>query len=167
MKDLVSILEELDCQNVATYIQSGNAIVETEDTITNLAKKIRTTIMKRLGFEPQVLMLETKDLERAIAANPFADGESDPKSLHVGFLFDAPAAPDLEKLEALRAPSERFRLIDRVFYLHAPEGIGRSKLAARAERILGVAMTDRNWRTVTRMLEMARTAARTSGRERS
>jgi uncharacterized protein (DUF1697 family) len=38
----------------------------------------------------------------------------------------------------------------------APEGIGRSRLAARAESLLGVSATARNWRTVTRLLEMAR-----------
>jgi len=42
-----------------------------------------------------------------------------------------------------------------VFYLHTPDGFGTSKLAARAERLLGVATTARNWRTVTALREMA------------
>jgi uncharacterized protein (DUF1697 family) len=41
-----------------------------------------------------------------------------------------------------------------VFYPHAPEGVGKSKLAARAEKLLGVPMTDRNWRTVCKIMEM-------------
>jgi len=61
-------------------------------------------------------------------------------------------------LEALRAPSERFTVRGRVLYLEAPQGIGRSRLAARAERLPGVPATARNWRTVTRLLEMARRA---------
>jgi len=40
-------------------------------------------------------------------------------------------------------------------YLHAPEGVGRSKLAASSEKLLGVPMTDRNWRTVCKVMEMA------------
>jgi uncharacterized protein (DUF1697 family) len=51
--------------------------------------------------------------------------------------------------------SERFELIDSVFYLHAPEGVGRSKLAANAEKLLGVPMTDRNWRTVCALWDIA------------
>jgi uncharacterized protein (DUF1697 family) len=43
-----------------------------------------------------------------------------------------------------------------LLYVHAPQGIGRSRLAARAESLLGVAATARNWRTVARLLEMAR-----------
>jgi uncharacterized protein (DUF1697 family) len=46
-------------------------------------------------------------------------------------------------------------LSDGVFYLHAPEGVGKSKLAASAEKFLGVPMTDRNWRTVCKVLELA------------
>jgi len=55
----------------------------------------------------------------------------------------------------LKKDSERFRLIGRVFYLHAPEGVGRSKLASGSERLLGVPMTDRNWNTVCKLREMA------------
>ena len=71
-----------------------------------------------------------------------------------------PDDPDVKGLESLKKDSERFRLIDRVFYLHAPEGVGRSKLAAGAERLLGVTMTDRNWRTVRKIGEMAKEADR-------
>ena len=59
-------------------------------------------------------------------------------------------------LESLKSDSERFHLIDKVFYLYAPEGIGRSKLAANAEKLLGAPMTDRNWRTVCKILDMAK-----------
>jgi uncharacterized protein (DUF1697 family) len=55
----------------------------------------------------------------------------------------------------LRSESERFELISSVFYLYAPGGVGRSKLAAGAEKLLGVSMTDRNWKTVTKLRDMA------------
>jgi uncharacterized protein (DUF1697 family) len=103
-----------------------------------------------------VLLLVREDIERAIRKNPFPEAASDPQSLHAGFLASVPEKPDLEALESLTSNRERFRLIDRVFYLHAPDGIGRSKLAARAEKLLGVPMTDRNWRTVCKIQEMAR-----------
>jgi uncharacterized protein (DUF1697 family) len=61
----------------------------------------------------------------------------------------------VDKLASLKKASERFQLTDGVFYLHAPEGVGNSKLAARAEKLLGVAMTDRNWRTVCKVMELA------------
>ena len=59
-------------------------------------------------------------------------------------------------MEALKAKSERFALKGKVFYLHTPDGFGTSKLAARAERLLGVEATARNWRTVTTLLDIAK-----------
>ncbi len=121
-----------------------------------LSNAISREIKKRRRFEPNVLLLDLEDIERAIRKNPFPEAATDPKALHVGFLAFTPEKPDLETLESLKSDSERFHLIDRVFYLHAPEGIGRSKLAANAEKLLGVPMTDRNWRTVCKIREMAK-----------
>ena len=41
-----------------------------------------------------------------------------------------------------------------IFYLYAPEGIGRSRQAAKGEQGLGVPVTARNWNTVRKLLEM-------------
>ncbi len=157
MKELVAILEDLGAQNVKTYIQSGNAVfVSPEKDASQLSNMISREIKKRRGFEPHVLLLDLEDIERAIKKNPFPDAATDPKALHAGFLASAPEEPDLEALESIKSNGERFYLIDKVFYLHAPEGIGRSKLAANAEKLLGVPMTDRNWRTVCKIREMTR-----------
>ena len=74
----------------------------------------------------------------------------------VGLLATAQtASADWQKLNSLKKETERFHLSDTVFYLHAPEGVGKSKLAANTEKLLGVPMTDRNWRTVCKIMEMA------------
>jgi uncharacterized protein (DUF1697 family) len=157
MKVLVTALEELGARGIRTYIQSGNAVFQaTEQDPSRLSSKIRREIGRRRGFEPQVLLLERGDIERTILKNPFPEAAADPKTLHAGFLASAPPKPDLKMLASLKTESERFRLLGKVFYLHAPDGIGRSKLAANAERLLGVSMTDRNWRTVCKIDELAK-----------
>jgi uncharacterized protein (DUF1697 family) len=100
-------------------------------------------------------MLQKTDLERAVQANPFPEAESRPETLHLNFMAEAATNPNLQALEALRNEGEQFQLIDRVLYLHAPAGIGRSKLAARLEKLLGVVVTGRNWRTVTKLIALA------------
>jgi uncharacterized protein (DUF1697 family) len=127
-----------------------------EKNISGLSDRLRAEIKTRCGFAPSVLLLSLPELEKIVASNPFPEVQNDPQALHVGFLASEPTKPDLKRLESLRAKSERFKLIRRVFYLHAPDGIGRSKLAANTERLLGVSMTDRNWRTVDKILEMAK-----------
>lgn len=156
MKELASVLGDLGARNVKTYIQSGNAVfVCSEKDTLRFSNNISREIKKRRGFEPHVLLLELEDIDRAMKKNPFPEAATDPRTLHMGFLASEPGKPNLKALESLKIESERFQLIDKVFYLHAPEGIGRSKLAANVERLLGVPMTDRNWRTVCKIREMA------------
>lgn len=155
MKELVAILEDLGAEGVRTYIQSGNAVFQHEPgRIRDLAARIAAEVEKTRDFAPRVLVLEASDVAAAAASNPFPEAESVPKSLHLFFLESPPISPDLDSLAAIRTPTERFHLSDRVFYLHAPAGIGRSKLAARVESALGVAATGRNWRTVGKILAL-------------
>ena len=156
MKELVAALESIGARKVRTYIQSGNAVCESDEkNLARLSKQLSTEINKRCGFEPHVHILTLDALSKAIAENPFPEAVADPSSLHLGFLASPPKSPNLEKLATLRKDSERFLLTERVFYLHAPEGVGRSKLAANSEKLLGVPMTDRNWKTVCKVKEMA------------
>lgn len=154
MKELTEVLERIGCGNVKTYIQSGNVVFHSVLSAARLTEEIAAEIFRCRGFNPQVLVLEKSEFERAIDNNPFAEHESDPKSLHLGFLDSVPSSPDLQGLQALRGPNERFELIGRVFYLLAPDGVGRSKLAAKREEALGVPLTDRNWKTVGRIMSM-------------
>jgi uncharacterized protein (DUF1697 family) len=155
MRDLVETLESIDLKDVKTYIRSGNVAFRcSEEDAEKISVEIGDAVRERFGFAPQVMVLKPEELRRALEANPFPEGESEPKTLHLGFLASAPERPDLKALESLRKESERFALKDRVFYLHAPEGVGRSKLAANIERLLGVPVTSRNWRTVGKVMEL-------------
>jgi uncharacterized protein (DUF1697 family) len=155
MRELVELLEGLELQEVKTYIQSGNVVFRSEsEGSADLAGKMGDAIERSHGFRPEMMLLEVDELQRAIAANPFPEAESEPRTLHYFFLASEPEHADLEALESIRRESERFRLEGKVFYLHAPLGIGRSKLAARVEKSLGVAVTARNGRTVGKIRDM-------------
>ena len=155
MKQLVVILEDLGCSHVKTYIQSGNVVLQSPNNDTsNLSKEISHAIKQKYDFEPHVHIFTSQDLQKSIENNPYPEAIQDPKTLHFGFLETIPSKPDLDRLAALITSTERYQLIDKVFYLHAPDGIGRSKLAAQSEKALGVSMTSRNWRTVEKLLEM-------------
>jgi uncharacterized protein (DUF1697 family) len=156
MKELSAIFERLGASHVRTYIRSGNVAFQSAlKDISALTQKVGVAIKEQYGFEPYILVMGLSDIEAAIKNNPFPEAESVPGSLHFGFLAFAPENPNLERLESLKKDSERFCLIGSVFYLHAPEGIGRSKLAASSEKLLGVPMSDRNWNTVCKLKEMA------------
>jgi uncharacterized protein (DUF1697 family) len=156
MKALTAVLEKLGADSVKTYIQSGNAVFQHQtESVSRLSGSISTAIKESHGFEPQVFLLDLGEMEQVMASNPFPEAESEPKTLHLYFLASVPRNPDLKALDSLKHDNEQFKLTDKVFYLHAPDGIGRSNLAARVEKALGVAVTARNWRTVCKILELA------------
>lgn len=159
MQALTADLEAIGCADVRTYIQSGNAVVRSSQ---RSAGRLRAAIAERLeaehGFAPGVQVLTAAEFRAAIGANPFPEAAPDPKSLHAYFLAKKPKAADLDGLARLQGATERFVVTDRVFYLHAPDGVGRSKLAASVERLLGVETTARNWRTVLALADLVESA---------
>jgi len=155
MAELRSGLESIKLRNVRTYIQSGNVVFESSaQQPTSLAKKISRQVESSHGFRPQVMLLTELDLRAAIENNPFTAEEQFPKTLHFFFLSEPVLSADMEALDEAKSESEQYKITDQVFYLHAPDGLGRSKLGAKAEKLLGVATTARNFRTVSKLLDM-------------
>jgi uncharacterized protein (DUF1697 family) len=153
MRELVSILKEIGYENIRTYIQSGNVVFSSKKIIgPNAADEISREIERKIGFSPKVVILSAKQLQNSINNNPFPT--IDGKALHFFFLESLPESPDIERLKLLKAKSEKFALKGRVFYLQAPEGVGRSKLAAAVEKSIGVPLTARNWNTVNKLSKM-------------
>ena len=149
MKALVAALGDLGCQDVKSYIQSGNAVFRVRHLDpARFSKQLRAAIAASHGFQPAVQLLSPGEVEKIASSNPFPEAESEPTTLHIYFLDSTPKSPDLDGLEEVRAPNERFVLKGKAFYLHAPDGIGRSELAANVEKRLGVSATSRNWRRV-------------------
>ena len=155
MRELVHDMQSLDCEDIRTYIQSGNAVFHySRKSVATLGTKIAKKIEDRHGFRSQILILDARQLRKAITSNPFQGAEADPKTLHLFFLASPPPSRQLGALDKVKSSTERFRLIGQVFYLHAPDGFGRSKLAAKVEKLLGVPTIARNWRTVVKLAEM-------------
>lgn len=153
MQDLVTMLRTMGALEISTYIQSGNAlftaaIANSDDWCQRLAEKIHA----EKGFTPPLLLLSKTDFDKAIAKNPFP--VSDGKLLHCFFLARAPEHKSLQELALVKSDSEQIHLQERVLYLYTPDGFGRSKLAARAEKILGVPATARNWNTVVKLAQL-------------
>lgn len=156
MADLRQVLEQEACADVRTYIQSGNVVFQSRIAdASRLATRLRRAVAEGRGFEPDVLVLGRAELEQAVSENPFPEADLDPKSLHLFFLSDRPRKPDLEAMDGIKANSESYVLEGRLLYLHTPAGFAGSKLAQRAERLLGVSATARNWRTVNAVLALA------------
>ncbi|MEQ8242933.1 DUF1697 domain-containing protein [Fulvivirga sp.] len=150
MKELTKLMEDAGYTNVKTYIQSGNVVFQ---STTENGNDIGQLIEGKWGFKPHIFILSKEDLEKAAEDNPYETDEG--KTVHF-FFFDAePQSPDFELLDSLKADSEEYKLIDKVFYLYAPDGIGRSKMVEKVGKAFkGVNMTARNLNTINKLLEM-------------
>ncbi len=156
MRELAVALEGIGLKNVRTYIQSGNVVFNSAKSAASLAGEIERCIEKRFGFHSKTFVLSVPELKRAAAGNPFPQADAVPKSLHLFFLAKPAKKAQLDAMNELKAKSEQFALKGKVFYFYAPEGFGTSKLGAKAGRLLGVDTTARNWRTVGKLLELAK-----------
>jgi len=155
MQELISIFECAGCSDVKSYIQSGNIVFNDAGTDKGtLTRTLGAAIDAQFGFSPTLLLLPATAMLEAMSANPFPGAEEHPQSLHLWFMENIPTNPDYDKIQALKTASEACELRGRVFYLHAPDGVGRSKLAQRVEHLLGVPATARNWRTVSNVLAL-------------
>ncbi len=152
MRELVSILEELGCAEVKTYIQSGNVVLRSTKTATLLQDSVQDEIGKIKKFRVGVLALPISKFELAVKNCPFE--ANDGKHVHYFFTVTKPEPLNVEFLETLRTETEKYELIGSVFYLFAPDGIGRSKLANKIEKALGVPTTARNMNTINKLVEL-------------
>jgi len=90
MADLRAYLEELDFQNIRTYIQSGNIVFDSVSTSTRLLEnQIKAKIKQKYGFEVPTMVKVPADFKNAIAYNPYqSDKNKDPKRVYLTFLAE-------------------------------------------------------------------------------
>jgi uncharacterized protein (DUF1697 family) len=155
MRVLAELVGELGASRVETYIQSGNLVFQIPGDDPQLGARIAARIEGRFGFAPKVLVLSVGELRRAVDGAPFEPPPEAQSSVQLLFLAREVAEPDRTRLDRIKAPSESWVLGERVFYLHAPEGLARSKLAVQAEKILGIDATARNLHTARELLKRA------------
>lgn len=156
MAQLRHSLTDVGFSGVATYIQSGNVVVDGGDrdelqVVADVARAIDRTF----GLTIPVVVRPADAWSAVTAANPFPDGETQPKFLHVYFCDVAPPENALNEFDPTPFEPDLFQAAGRELYVWYAEGASRSKLTgAVLERKLGVTATARNWSTVLKLAEM-------------
>jgi uncharacterized protein (DUF1697 family) len=158
MPALREALEAAGMDQVRTYVQSGNIVLDSDLPEAELITAVEGVLVGSFDLNVAVLVRSSEDLAAVVAANPLADVVTDPKRYQVSFLSGEPSPEVVERLRDLAAEPERLVVRGRELYAWHPEGVARSKLwnALAARGGLGdVAATARNWTTVTTLLEMS------------
>jgi uncharacterized protein (DUF1697 family) len=159
MAQLRACLEEAGFDEIRTYLQSGNVVLESKTKPEQTARKVEKLIAGRFGLEIAVVARTQAQLARVVKRNPLGNVAKDHKRYQVSFLDRTLPAESKRKLEEARIDPERFVVHGREIYAWHPAGVARSKLwAALAGRELGVTATARNWTTVTALLALLDTS---------
>lgn len=153
-------LAEAGFANVATYINSGNAVVRTKLSRDKAVAKIAAICSASFGFDKQIYAISRSEWAELIEKNPFADATSPGNLLHAAWLQDTPSSAAINALEVLAVDGDRFAVVGNVAYLHTPRGFSKSQLAAKFDKGIGVPNTARNWNTVLKLAALAEAADR-------
>ncbi|MFD7813515.1 DUF1697 domain-containing protein [Streptomyces sp. NPDC059785] len=158
MAELRTLMQSLGYGDVTTYLQSGNAVFSSDhgDEET-LAAELAEAVERHFGFPVGVLVRDHAYL-RAVRENcPFPAAELEAKQLHAMYFSHPVDAERFAAVDPAAFAPEDYRLGDRVLYLYAPDGLGRSKLGetlSRPRLHRGLLATTRNWNTVVRLEEL-------------
>jgi len=157
MSRLRALLETMRFTDVATLMQSGNAVFSAKpQSAAKLGEKIEKQIEREFGFSVGVVMRTSAQLAVVLEANPLRVPADAGSRCLVTFLSGVPDKSVLDALDASTFAPDEFRQAGQEIYGYFPNGIGTSKLAAAlAAARLGVTATARNLNTVTKLLALA------------
>jgi len=157
MADLRSMVEDQGGRDVRTLLNSGNVVFAAPGASPGeWAARIAGALNARLGVEARVTVLTGRELEVAVTENPLVGIATDPSRLFVAFLADPTYRARLEPLSHRPWAPEALAVGAHVAYLWCPDGLLESRLPEAVGRVLGDAVTIRNWATTTKIHALTR-----------
>jgi len=152
MAALREVLNKLGFQNVQTYIQSGNVIVNSNLSKEEVADSIKNGISSQFEYDVPVMVRTIEEWEKAISNNPYQIDNH--KIVSFTFLSEVPKE---KSIEVNITNDDVYTIVDDMVYMYCPDGFGSTKLTNNLfEKKLNVRATSRNYRTTMKLLEMAK-----------
>lgn len=170
MEHLRAVFEEMQFEQVRTYIQSGNVVFEAEEQDTSLLeKKIEQKIEQVYSFQVPVIVRTSRELELVVEQSPFDTTElSANEKIYVSFLSQEPSAEAVQVLESFESDVDDFHVHGREVYILIRAGYGESLFSNNfLEKKLKVSATTRNWATVNKLIAMAALPAPSAKKDRN
>lgn len=152
MAELRDLLNDLKFQNVKTYIQSGNIILDSDETKSVVCEKIKEGIANKFEYDVPVLARTIDEWEKAVKNYPFSlENEK-----IVAFTF-LDKSVEIDVIEVNGIKDDLYQISDNIVYLYCPSTFADTKLSNNLfERKLKVTATTRNLRTTLKLLELAK-----------
>ena len=148
MADVRRIVQDLDCTDVSTLLNSGNVVFQHPKTPSaRVAAKLAAAFAAQLKFAVPVVVKSSAEFVTVLNENPFARQVADPSRLLVAFTQEAKALAALSALIPQASPGEQFAVGKHAAFLHSPGGIVQGKIGIALLGKAGQLATTRNWAT--------------------
>ena len=155
METLKEIFESFGLDHVETFIASGNVIFESENDASSLEEVIETGLRDALGWEVATFLRTFDDIDDLLEQTPFEGSET--ANVYASFLTSAPDKAVIEKVEGFSTPTDSFSFYEDHLFWRCEGPSHKSKFSnAKLERALGSPATNRNVKTLHRLLEKRR-----------
>ncbi len=157
MDDLKAIVEGVGASDVRTHLNSGNVVFTAEGRDNSaLSSEIAEAITGATGLDVPVVIRSASEMRAIVEDNPFPEAAADHKTLHVTFLGGVPDSDRVAALAEVERGEDDYRVVADTIYLFYPNYLtGAVFMQTGLDKALGVVATSRNWRTVTRLAELA------------
>lgn len=166
MADLKRAFESPGLNRVQTYIQSGNVLFESNEEEEPLRDRVEQNIEALFHIPIAVILRTAGELELLVKNLPFSEEEISMaesaavgvESLYVALLEKPPSQEECARLDACRSQTNEYQVVGREVFLLFHHSIRDSRLANNLHK-LHLRMTVRNWKTVKKLVELARAMA--------
>lgn len=155
MAQLWEVLASAGFGNARTYIQSGNALVDTDMSAQEVETCVHDLITKYIGADLAIVARTGKQLQKVLDENPFKEGH-DISRVFFALFAEPPSSQKIKELLANDFSPEELVITKNAAYMYIPGTYGRNKLSNNyLEKKLGVAATTRNFNTLNKLIEMS------------
>jgi uncharacterized protein (DUF1697 family) len=153
MARLRTLLADAGYGDVQTYIASGNVLLDGPKGGAAISRDIERIVAEEFSVDTTAIVRKPAELAALVSDHPFG---RDTSRSHVVFLAKRPSVTAAERLADEDHSPDEGVLAGKDVYVQYGAGVQNARLsAARLERLLGVAATHRNWRTVAALAELA------------
>lgn len=156
MAELRDHCAALGWRDVATYIQSGNAVFAADCAPAEAEAALEGLIAREYGYDAPTI-IRTADQWRGYApVCPFSDAARETPNFLLMLLAKRPiAAGAVEAIQSRAMAGEVVKRVGEAVWIHFPNGSGTSRLTPNLiDKAIGSPATSRNYRTVVTLQEM-------------
>ncbi len=156
MSDLKKAFENLGFENVSTYINSGNVIFDSDDSLTKINEKIDRKLSKIFNFDLTTVVISKKSLEKTTENIPAEWKKSKDLRCYIAFVKEPISEQEVLSKIRLKDGVDSVATYRGVLYMTTKlSGITKSGFSKLARQKIYKHITIRNYNTVKKLLELS------------